>query len=194
VPLPSIPTAKLTIKREPFDHPNWLYELKYDGFRSLVYFENGTVRLVSRNGNVYTRFQALCESISKVLRMHNAIQDGEIVCLDDKGRPRFYDLMLRCGAPVFAAFDILWVNGRDLRQNPLTERKKRLRHIIPSAVVSQKYVHPTPALIESAFARLETYNASKTAANNRRSNPLRECDNFHYSGAQMERAPDAECP
>jgi bifunctional non-homologous end joining protein LigD len=57
--------------------------------------------------------------------------DGEIVALDGEGRPAFYDLMNRQCQPVYYAFDILWLNGRDLRELSLLERKKILRKVIP---------------------------------------------------------------
>jgi bifunctional non-homologous end joining protein LigD len=59
------------------------------------------------------------------------VLDGEIVALDGEGRPAFYDLMNRQCQPVYYAFDILWLNGRDLRELSLLERKKILRKVIP---------------------------------------------------------------
>ena len=64
------------------------------------------------------------------LKAADAILDGEIVCLDGEGRSQFNDLLHRRGQPAFYAFDLLWLNGRDLRTLPLVERKKHLRHLI----------------------------------------------------------------
>ncbi|TDJ23653.1 MAG: hypothetical protein E2O58_08105 [Gammaproteobacteria bacterium] len=66
--------------------------MKYDGFRLLAYIEDGC-KLISRNEFHYQRFKDLAESLVGDLDVSNAILDGEIVCLDDKGHSHFYDLM-----------------------------------------------------------------------------------------------------
>jgi bifunctional non-homologous end joining protein LigD len=76
---------RLAIRREPFDSPDWLYELKYDGFRALALIESGSCRLVSRNGHVYKSFPGLRASLAQL--GHEAILDGEIVCPNQDGRP-----------------------------------------------------------------------------------------------------------
>jgi bifunctional non-homologous end joining protein LigD len=75
-----------------FEHPDWLYELKYDGFRALAYLDQGCCRLVSCKGNQMKRFYDLCSMISQELKVSNAVLDGEIVALDESGMPAFYDL------------------------------------------------------------------------------------------------------
>src|SRR5689334_6429304 len=95
---------RLAVRREPFDHPDWLYELKFDGFRALAFIESGSCRLVSRNAHVYKSFPALCASLAQLPR--EAILDGEIVCLDREGRPQFDKLFYRRGEPYFYAFDV----------------------------------------------------------------------------------------
>lgn len=102
-----------------------------DGFRALAQVTQDDVRLVSRRGNVYKSFPRLCEAIHNTLD-REAVLDGEIVCLDSEGRPQFYDLLRRCGDPLFYAFDVLWMDGEDLRTRPLVERKRVLRSIIPA--------------------------------------------------------------
>jgi bifunctional non-homologous end joining protein LigD len=123
-----MPLASL---RTPFDHADWIYELKYDGFRALAYIENRTARLVSRNGNVFKTFPDLAASIGTALEVRSAVLDGEIVHLGKDGIPRFYDLMRRRAPQHFFAFDLLWLNGRDLRGLPLLERKRLLAGIAP---------------------------------------------------------------
>ena len=59
--------------KEPFSHPDWLYELKYDGFRGLINLQQGKVTLVSRKGHVYKRFDELCEHLAPILKARNAI-------------------------------------------------------------------------------------------------------------------------
>src|SRR5436309_2851494 len=111
---------RLAVSRDPFDHPDWLYELKYDGFRALALIENGTCRLVSRKAHVYKSFPGLCASLAQL--PHDAILDGEIVCLDHDGRPQFDQLFFRRGEPYFCAFDVPYLDGRDVRELPLIER------------------------------------------------------------------------
>jgi bifunctional non-homologous end joining protein LigD len=82
-------------RRQPFDYPDWLFELEYDGSRALAYLERGTVRLVSRKGNTYKSFPALCQSLAACLSVKDAVLDGEIVYLGPDGKPRFSDLMRR---------------------------------------------------------------------------------------------------
>jgi len=67
--------------REPFSPPDWLFELKHDGFRALAFVSDGACRLVSRNGNPFARFGAMCEEIAAELDC-DAVLDADIVCLD----------------------------------------------------------------------------------------------------------------
>jgi bifunctional non-homologous end joining protein LigD len=117
--------------REPFDHPDWFFELKYDGFRALAYVNGGGAKLVSRRNLVYRRFDDLASQLSLEVNADDAVLDGEIVKLDGSGRPIFLDLMRRRGPFCFVAFDLLAVNGRDLRQLSLVQRKRILREIVP---------------------------------------------------------------
>jgi hypothetical protein len=76
---------RLTRRLEPFDHPDWLFELKLDGFRALAHFENGKCVLVSRNGNTFAAFRNLAAEIAGHFKGENGILDGEI---DAGGRAR----------------------------------------------------------------------------------------------------------
>ena len=78
---------------QPFDGDDWVFELKYDGFRALAYIAKGKASLVSRNGHTYKSFAPLCGSIADSVRCRNAILDGEIVCLNSKGHPQFNQLL-----------------------------------------------------------------------------------------------------
>src|SRR6185503_2734737 len=98
---------QLVRRREPFDDPDWLFELKWDGFRALAYVDLKGVTLVSRTGHVYRQYDALRTSLRRELRIRSAVLDGEIVCLDAEGKPCFMPLMRRHGRPVFVAFDLL---------------------------------------------------------------------------------------
>jgi bifunctional non-homologous end joining protein LigD len=76
--LPSIIPAKLARSLEPFDDPDWLFDLKHDGFRSLAYLDDGRCRLVSRHKNVYKSFETFRDALAG-LDAKDAIRDGEIV-------------------------------------------------------------------------------------------------------------------
>ena len=117
--------------RSPFSHLDWLFEIKWDGFRSLVQLEHGRCRLISRNGIEFKSFSSLNRAISAELAPHTAFLDGEIVCPDAGGKPQFRDLLFRRGEPHFVTFDLLWLDGIDLRYLPLSERKLELRRLIP---------------------------------------------------------------
>src|SRR5260370_781642 len=114
---PTIHLAIPTRVAAPFDHPDWVFELKHDGFRAVAYIADGRCQLVSRKNNVYKSFGPLREALAG-LRIQDAVVDGEIVCLDDEGRSQFYTLLRRRGQPVFYTFDLLFLNGEDLRSLP----------------------------------------------------------------------------
>src|ERR1051325_944346 len=107
----------------------WLYELKLDGFRGILSIENGRASFTSKNGKPLKRFDDLAASLTAALPVKNAIFDGEIIVMGDHG-PDFYALMMRRGQPAYAAFDLLWLDGRDLRSQALWRRKKTLERLI----------------------------------------------------------------
>jgi bifunctional non-homologous end joining protein LigD len=117
---------------------DWLHELKFDGYRSLVFIENGKVRLVSRNGNDWTaRFQAVADAL-QLLPVTNAILDGEVVALDDGGLSNFQRLQNQMkrgddASLVEYLFDMPYCEGYDLTQTPLVERKEALARLVLSA-------------------------------------------------------------
>jgi bifunctional non-homologous end joining protein LigD len=116
-------------KAEPFDHSEWIYELKYDGFRALAVVEYGRCALFSRNGHPFASFSELASRIGYAVMPRSMVMDGEIVCLDKDGRCQFNDLLFRRGDPCFIAFDLLEINGRDLRRERLIDRKHELQRI-----------------------------------------------------------------
>jgi bifunctional non-homologous end joining protein LigD len=130
---------------EPFDHPDWLFELKYDGFRALAYIDSHRCRLVSRRGHEFRN------------KADQAVLDGELVCLESDGRSNFYRLLFRRDWPHFYAFDALAIDGEDLRGLPLIERKRLLRGVIPRLDCRLLYVDHLPergsALFQAASAR-----------------------------------------
>jgi bifunctional non-homologous end joining protein LigD len=130
VALPTITPRSLARHKEAFADPDWLFEIKWDGFRAIAYAD-GRTRLVSRNGNPFKSFPDLCGGLEDDLADRRAVLDGEIVCLDKHGRSQFRDLLFRRGTARFYAFDLLWLDGEDLRPQPLIERKRRLRKLVP---------------------------------------------------------------
>ena len=128
-----------TWRKEPFDDPDWLFDFKYDSFRALYFLEPGHNRLISRNGNLLTRFDVLAGALAAELNVDDAIIDGEVIAADETGRPQFYDLLRGTRAPAYVAFDIVWLNGADLRSLPLHERRRALQTILPnrSPIVSE---------------------------------------------------------
>lgn len=128
--LPQFTLAAPELRRAPFDDEAFIFELKMDGFRGLAYTGKSSARLVSRTGHSMKRFSSLANEISVEIN-REAVLDGEIVVLDSEGRPRFYDLMRGRGKPVFYCFDVLWLDGEDLRNYPLLDRKRILRSTLP---------------------------------------------------------------
>ena len=105
--LPRVQPIIPTRRKEPFDDPDWLFDFKYDGFRGLCYIEQGRCRVVSRNGNVLSRFEVLGDQVGWLLDVDDAIIDGEVIAADETGRPQFYELLRAPRAASYVAFDIL---------------------------------------------------------------------------------------
>jgi len=123
-----------TLVDKPIDEPGWLYEVKWDGYRALGFLHQGKVELRSRNNK---SFDEKFYPVFNALKEWNidAVIDGEIVVLDDKGQSDFSRLQEwrseADGQLYYYLFDILWLDGRDLTQVPLTERRDILRSIMP---------------------------------------------------------------
>jgi bifunctional non-homologous end joining protein LigD len=119
----------LPTRKARFDHPDWIFELKYDGFRALACIENRRCRFISRNGHRFSSFSNLERAIETAIA-GKTILDGELVCVDDEGRPQFEDLLLRRGNPCFFVFDLLMREGQDFRSAALMDRKQELRRLL----------------------------------------------------------------
>jgi bifunctional non-homologous end joining protein LigD len=92
----------------------WVYELKLDGFRGTLYVDAGRGYFLSKTKKPLLRFDELAKAIAKELPVQDAILDGEVVVLDE-GRPQFNALMMNRAPASYVAFDLLWLDGRDLR-------------------------------------------------------------------------------
>jgi bifunctional non-homologous end joining protein LigD len=130
--LPYVEPIALVPRADPFDDPEWIFEPKYDGFRGLAYSSGSGCEIRSRRDIPLRRFDDLWSRLAEVLRGREAILDGEIVSLDRKGKPVFDSLVRRQGFIAFAAFDLLWLDGRDLRGEPFSVRKRELGALLPS--------------------------------------------------------------
>jgi hypothetical protein len=104
--------------------------VKYDGFRTMAYAENGEATLVSRNGHVFSSRTYEPVRAAATALGADVILDGELVCLDADGMLVFNPLMWRRGTVYFHVFDCLWLN-RDLSKLPLLVRKQILRRLVP---------------------------------------------------------------
>ena len=129
--LPYVEPIALVPRPDPFDDPEWIFEPKYDGFRGLAYSSSSGCEIRSRHGIPLRRFDDLWSRLSEVLQGREAILDGEIVALDRKGKPVFDSLLRGQGFIAFAAFDLLWLDGKDLRDEPLARRKELLGSLLP---------------------------------------------------------------
>jgi bifunctional non-homologous end joining protein LigD len=143
-----------TLVPEPFHKPGWVYEEKYDGDRMLAYKEGGRVRLFSRNAKDRTaKFPEIAAAIEK-LRPDSLLLDGEIVVFDRKDVSRFQLLQQGNGEPVYAVFDCLYADGKDLRREPLSAR----RHILEQVIRANGVLLLSHRLAENG---LEAYKIAK---------------------------------
>jgi bifunctional non-homologous end joining protein LigD len=128
------PMLATLVAKPPADEASWIYELKYDGFRALAAVSGGRVAVWSRNRlDLGSRFRPVAQAVGRVV-VGEAVIDGEIVALDAHGAPRFQ--LLQKGhddAALFAAFDLLWLDGQDLRGRPLEERRDLLTSLLANA-------------------------------------------------------------
>jgi bifunctional non-homologous end joining protein LigD len=129
---------------KPFDGPEWLFEIKWDGYRAVSFLHDGKVRMVSRNQNDLTGEFPELHELAKSIKAKDAVLDGEIVVLDDQGRPSFSMMQQRTGIrkggkrtgarrdlPVqYYVFDLLYLDGYDLRRVALEQRKQTLAQIV----------------------------------------------------------------
>src|SRR5690606_9693256 len=125
---------KATLIDEPFDDPDWVYEVKWDGYRAIARVNKKDVKLISRNNIPFDKYYPLIDLL-KTWPIH-AVIDGEIVVLDKKGISDFGALQNwrseADGNLVYYVFDILWYEGKNLMGLPLTERQAILQDVLPT--------------------------------------------------------------
>lgn len=125
-----------TLTDKPFNDEGWSYEIKWDGYRALAFIGKESTELKSRNNKSFNeKFYPVHEAVSK-WGIH-AVVDGEIVVINDKGISDFGALQNwrseADGALVYYLFDILWLNGKDLTELPLAERREILKTVVPES-------------------------------------------------------------
>jgi bifunctional non-homologous end joining protein LigD len=133
-----------TAVEKPFDGPDWLFEIKWDGYRAVAFVEDGNVRLVSRTQNDLTAQFPELKDLASSIKAKTAVLDGEVVALDEEGRPSFSLMQQRTGfrsgkhrlpgrkdLPIwYYVFDLLYLDGYDLRRATLEDRKAALAKIV----------------------------------------------------------------
>jgi len=132
------PQLATLVDGPPADAKDWLWELKFDGYRLLARIERGAVRLITRNGNDWTaRMPRLAEAVAR-LPLKSGWIDGEVLVMDEQGAPDFQALQNAFDAEatsdlVYYVFDMPFADGRDLRPLPLQERRELLRAVMAQA-------------------------------------------------------------
>jgi bifunctional non-homologous end joining protein LigD len=122
-----------TLVEKPFDRPGWLFEVKWDGYRAIAEVEKDKVRLYSRKFQPFeNKYRPVVQALAEL--GHDAVIDGEIVVLDDQGVSQF-ELLQKYqqsgrGALIYYVFDLLYLDGQDLRKLPLIERKEKLARLV----------------------------------------------------------------
>jgi bifunctional non-homologous end joining protein LigD len=131
----NIKPMKATLVDEPFDDPDWLYEVKWDGYRAIATLDKKEgAQLISRNNLPFDKYYPISDALNKWNM--NAVLDGELLVLDEKGISDFGAMQNwrseADGNLVFCIFDILWYNGKNLMGLPLKERQAVLQAILPT--------------------------------------------------------------
>src|SRR3982074_1447326 len=123
--------------KEAFDSPDWIFEIKLDGYRAITVFDSaGKAHLWSRNGlSLEAKFPAIANAISK-LNLRSTILAGEVVAVDENGIPRFQLLQRFQKQPtaptLYYVFDVLWYNGKDLTGKTIMDRRSVLESVLKS--------------------------------------------------------------
>jgi bifunctional non-homologous end joining protein LigD len=159
----------------PFDDKAWVFETKWDGFRLVTEKRGNIVRLWSRNGiDVSSRYAVLLPALRKV--ESSCVIDGEICALDTHGRSRFQLLqntLNKKARLLYVVFDALFVDGKDIREKPLLERKKILKALLPRDPLL-RYSEHVPEFGKREFAKAQQAQEEGVIA--------KRAAGFYYSG------------
>jgi bifunctional non-homologous end joining protein LigD len=155
---PDLRPMLATLTDQPFDDKDWVFETKWDGFRAIAVVRPGHARLYSRRGHdISVKYPTICRALAAI--EHEAVLDGELVALDAHGRSRF-QLLQNAGRNsvrlLYCVFDLLYLDGKDVRGKTLLERKALLENILPKS----------PLLLYSAHVAgngIKAFNRAKRA-------------------------------
>jgi bifunctional non-homologous end joining protein LigD len=150
---------------------DWVYEVKWDGYRALGYVRGGEATLVSRRGNdLTTRFATVAKALEKAVRSPECVVDGEVCALDENGRPSFSAMQQgkRDTPLVYEVFDVLEIDGVPVVDEPYLERRARLEELLDERVRNVQisgYFEDGEALLEAATEQsLEGVMAKRPAS------------------------------
>ena len=157
----------------PADKPpsgsNWIHEIKHDGYRLMARRDPVGIRLLTRNGNDWSaRFPLVVEAVNH-LKVRSCLIDGEVVCCDERGLATFQLLRHRRNEPqaFLYAFDLLELNGTDLRREPIEVRKATLASILRQARhrvrLNQHLEHPEGAAVFQHACKMGWKGSSRSA-------------------------------
>ncbi len=164
-PMKCLPRAEVP------EGPDWLYEFKFDGYRSLAICKKGMALLLSRNRKTLNeRFPDLAEEVGKI-PAQEAILDGEIVAPDKDNRPSFQILQnYEQGPPLlYYFFDLLSLNGKDLTGEPLEERRKQLRKLLKDVSPRLLVSEDLPGTAKKVWAAIRKEHLEGIVAKRRKS-------------------------
>ncbi len=146
------PMLATLVSEPPANASEWAYELKYDGFRALCAITGGKIAMWSRNElDLAPRFPAVAEAVEKI-KVREAVLDGEIVALDEKGIPRF-QLLQQGQRQLIFIFDLLWLDGKDLRGQSYEQRRAALKTLLRHAPARVRIAEQLEAPGDKALKR-----------------------------------------
>ena len=172
---PDLRPMLATLTDKPFDDPHWIFETKWDGFRAIAVARPGHASLYSRNLiDISKKYPSICEALAAVTQ--EAVLDGELVALDAQGRSRFQLLQnaeREATRLLYCVFDLLYLDGEDLRNWPLLKRKAALKKVLPKSKLLHYSTHVTGEGI-AAFNRAKRAHEEGVIA--------KRADGHYYSG------------
>ncbi|HZK07691.1 MAG TPA: DNA ligase D [Bacteroidales bacterium] len=146
-PMPQYDPMLATLADAPFDDPDWIFEIKWDGYRIIASRKGEDRKMLSRNGNAYDeKFGVIHDELQKI--DHDFVMDGEVVVLDNEGKSDFQTLQhsddKAMGRLYYYVFDLLWLDGYSLLEVPLLQRKKLLQQMLSDNLQRIRYCDHFP--------------------------------------------------
>jgi len=139
MPLGFIEPCLPTVATKPPSGPGWLHEIKHDGFRMMVLRTGGRVRVLTRNAVDWTDRFPLIVTASEVLKVKSCLIDREAIASGDDGLADFDLLRHRRAPAILCAFDLLEIDGKDLRREPIEVRKAALATLLRRSAIGLEF-------------------------------------------------------